>query len=83
MPAASQLSGRGPTDVVSCVEVLRPSQPNWVMSSMVSLPNHTFTGQASSSKRLTKCGCCPLYLHINKKSGDDDELHSQAVLTVY
>ena len=29
-----------------CVEVLRPSQPNGVMSSTVSLPNHTFTGQA-------------------------------------
>ena len=26
--------------------VLRPSQPNGVMSSAVSLPNHTFTGQA-------------------------------------
>ena len=25
---------------------LRPSQPNGVMSSAVSLPNHTFTGQA-------------------------------------
>ena len=36
-----------------CVEVLRPSQPNGVMSSAVSLPNHTFTGQAKSSKRLT------------------------------
>ena len=36
-----------------CVEVLRPSQPNGVMSSVVSLPNHTFTGQALSSKRLT------------------------------
>ena len=35
-----------------CVEVLRPSQPNGVMSSAVSLPNHTFTGQAQSSKRL-------------------------------
>ena len=34
-------------------EVLRPSQPNGVMSSTVSLPNHTFTGQALSSKRLT------------------------------
>ena len=34
-----------------CVEVLRPSQPNGVMSSAVSLPNHTFTGQAV--KRLT------------------------------
>ena len=29
-----------------CVEVLRPSQPNGVMSSVVSLPDHTFTGQA-------------------------------------
>ena len=29
-----------------CVEVLRPSQPNGVMSSAVSSPNHTFTGQA-------------------------------------
>ena len=29
-----------------CVEVLRPRQPNGVMSSTVSLPNHTFTGQA-------------------------------------
>ena len=27
------------------VEVLQPSQPNGVMSSMVSLPNHPFTGQ--------------------------------------
>ena len=36
-----------------CVEVLRPSQPNGVMSSAVSLPNHTFTGQAYSSKPLT------------------------------
>ena len=29
-----------------CVEVLWPSQPNGVMSSAVSLSNHTFTGQA-------------------------------------
>ena len=29
-----------------CVEVLQPSQPNGVMSSTVSLPNHTFTGKA-------------------------------------
>ena len=36
-----------------CVEVLRPSQPSGVMSSVVSLPNHMFTGQAKSSKRLT------------------------------
>ena len=31
------------------VEVLQPSQPNGVMSSAVSLPNHTFTGQALTS----------------------------------
>ena len=32
---------------VCCVEVLRPNQSHWVMSSAVSLPNHTsFTGQA-------------------------------------
>ena len=30
----------------ACVEVLWPSQPNEVVSSAVSLPNHTFTGQA-------------------------------------
>ena len=29
-----------------CVEVLRPSEPSGVMSSAVSLPNPTFTGQA-------------------------------------
>ena len=29
-----------------CVEVLQPSKPNGVMSGEVSLPNHTFTGQA-------------------------------------
>ena len=31
---------------IVCVEVLRPSQPNGVMLSVVSLPNNTFTGQA-------------------------------------
>ena len=36
-----------------CVEVLWPSQSNRVMLSMVSLPNHTFTGQAWSSKQIT------------------------------
>ena len=36
-----------------CVEVLRPSQPSGVMSSAVSLPSHTVTRQAWSSKRLT------------------------------
>ena len=29
-----------------CVKVLQPSQPNGIMSSAVSLSNHTFTGQA-------------------------------------
>ena len=29
-----------------CVEVLRPSQPNMIMSNVVSLSNHTFTGKA-------------------------------------
>ena len=29
-----------------CVEVLRSSQRNGVMSNAVSLPNHTFAGQA-------------------------------------
>ena len=32
--------------VFVCVEVLRPSQPSGVISSAVSLPNHTFAGQA-------------------------------------
>ena len=36
-----------------CVELLGPSQPNGVMSSVVSLSNHTCAGQASSSKWLT------------------------------
>ena len=36
---------RGPF-VCVCVEVLRPNQPSGVMSSAVSLLNHTFTGQA-------------------------------------
>ena len=52
---------------IVCVEVLRPSQPNGVMSSLVSLPNHTFTGQAYSSKRLTSTETdnCPLNLDIS------------------
>ena len=32
--------------VFVCLEVLRPNQPSGVMSSMGSLPNHTFTEQA-------------------------------------
>ena len=36
----------GAFSIFVCVEVLRPSQPNGVMSSAVNLPSHTFTGQA-------------------------------------
>ena len=44
----SGVSYAGPVigNLFVCVEVLRPSQPNGVMSSAVSLPNHTLTGQA-------------------------------------
>ena len=41
-----------------CVEVLRPSQPNGVMSSAVSLPNHTLLGM------LSPLSC---YYHIYRK----------------
>ena len=37
--------GHNSANIWFCVEVLRPSQPNGVMSSAVSLPNHMFTGQ--------------------------------------
>ena len=36
----------GDQDILFCVEVLRPGQPRGVMSSTISLPNHTFTWQA-------------------------------------
>ena len=47
-----QLASRKPADLdlhclIDCVEVLRPSQPNGVMSSAVSLPNHTLLGRLS------------------------------------
>ena len=35
-----------PTTMFICVEILRPSQLTGFMLSAVSLPNHTFTGQA-------------------------------------
>ena len=35
---------QAPTCFCVCVEVLQPSQPNGVMSSAFSLPNHTLTG---------------------------------------
>ena len=45
-----QLTGlEGLTMVFVCVEVLQPSQPNGVMSSDVSLPNHTFTQYCAHS----------------------------------
>ena len=34
------------SELFVCVEVLRPSQPNGVMSSAVNLPNRMFTGHA-------------------------------------
>ena len=33
-------------EILFVLRFLRPSQPNGVMSSMINLPNHTFTGQA-------------------------------------
>ena len=48
------LSQSSSADMPVCLfEVLRPSLPSGVISSAVSLHNHTFTGQALSSKRLT------------------------------
>ena len=47
--AASDLGLRclqRPICPIVCVEVLRPSQPNGVMSSTVSLHSHMFIGQA-------------------------------------
>ena len=45
-PRMYRLLPSSPSSLFVCVEVLRPSQPNGVMSRAVSLPNHTFTGQA-------------------------------------
>ena len=46
------------------VEILRPSQPNGLMSRVVGLPNHSFTGQAYTSKQLT-------FIH-QKRKGEND-----------
>ena len=70
--------------VFVCVEVLRPSQPNGVMSSEVSLPNHTFTGQAQSSKRLTsivhilspETDNCPSW---NQRKGENGGTHKMCL----
>ena len=59
-----------------CVEVLWPSQPTWFISSAVSLPNHTFTGQAWSSKWLTnivhillpETDNCPSWINGRKRT---------------
>ena len=48
-----QDSSLGPHDSIDWVELLWPSQPIRVMSTTVSLPNHTFPGHAYSSKWLT------------------------------
>ena len=45
-PVLCRIIGKSAFIMFVCVEVLRPSQPNGVMSSAVSLPKHTFTGQA-------------------------------------
>ena len=50
--------GRLSDIAVPCLRVLWPSQPNRVMSSAVSLPKHSFTGQALSFMRLTSA-CAP------------------------
>ena len=44
LPLIQQCLGTTMGSLFVCVEVLRPSQPNGVMSSAVNLPNHTFTG---------------------------------------
>ena len=43
-----------------CVDVLWPCQPKGVMSSAVRLLDHTFTGKALSSMRLTSIVHIPL-----------------------
>ena len=50
-----------------CVEILRPSQPNGVMSSAVSLPNHTFTTLSSRTRiQLGHRGLPARILHSNQ-----------------
>ena len=58
-------SGLSVTILRVCLFVLWPSQPNWVMLRVVSLPNHIFTGQAWSSKMLTS-NVCILQPEIDK-----------------
>ena len=51
-----------------CVEFLRPSQPNRVMSSAVSLPNHTFTGHACAHY-IARNWQLPF---LNQRKGEND-----------
>ena len=55
-------------DFYVCVEVLWPSQHSRVMLSMVSLPNHTFTGQVKSSRRQFCMKCQNLFSRIKKEN---------------
>ena len=55
-----------------CVQVLRPSQPYGVMLSAVSLPNHTFTLQAISSKQLASIEHILLPETDNCRKGEND-----------
>ena len=62
---------------VVCVEVLWPSQPNGVMLSMVSLANHTFTGQAyslSSSPVLCTFFCQKLTMPVLNQENPGQEI---------
>ena len=61
--SSSSISTWGTIKQSVCVEVLRPSQPNGVMSSAVSLPNHTFTGQGGTIKTNTCLYWAIQYLH--------------------
>ena len=55
-----------------CVQVLRRSQPYGVMSSAVSLPNHTFTLQVISSKQLASIVHILLPETDNCRKGEND-----------
>ena len=50
------------SELFVCVQVLRPSQPNGVMSSVVSLPNHIFL-----LSRLSPLSSSPLLCIFHQK----------------
>ena len=67
------------------VEVLWPSQPNGVMSSAVSLPNHTFTGQAPRKNVADFGGGCTRDLHRGRHHSFveiDHEIFSTVILSL-